>query len=231
MIEPTDKIGRITLYNADCMEVMKTFKDKQFDLAIVDPPYGINADENAFKSGVNGKVHGFKNHSQKNWDKEIPSKEYFDELIRVSKNQIIWGGNYFTEHLKPVMSWIVWDKMQHNFSFADGELAWCSFGTKLKIFQYARGNESGFAPKLKGQERIGINIHPTQKPIRLYEWLLLNYAKEGERILDTHFGSLSIGIACEKLGFELTAIELDKDYYQMAKQRLLDFKKQLTIEF
>jgi len=231
MIEPTDKIGNITLYNADCMEVMKTFKDKQFDLAIVDPPYGIDMAQELFKRGQTCKKNGYKEHLNKDWDKQVPKQIYFDELFRISKNQIVWGANYMTKYLPESMGWIVWNKVQRDFSFADGELAWTSFKQGLKIFDYARGNESGFAPKLKGQERIGINIHPTQKPIRLYEWLLLNYAKEGERILDTHFGSLSIGIACEKLGFELTAIELDKDYYQMAKKRLLDYKNQLTIEF
>ena len=214
----------------DCMELMAKYPDNYFDLAIVDPPYGINADENAFKSGVNGKVHGFKNHSQKNWDKEIPSKEYFDELIRVSKNQIIWGGNYFTEHLKPVMSWIVWDKMQHNFSFSDGELAWCSFGTKLKIFQYARGNESGFAPKLKGIERAGINIHPTQKPIRLYEWILANYAKPNDLILDTHLGSGSSRIAAYKAGLDFVGSELDPDYFRDGNKRFEEFKMQFEQE-
>ena len=217
------------VYLEDCVKALKRYADNHFDLAIVDPPYGINADENAFKSGVNGKVHGFKNHSQKNWDKEIPSKEYFDELIRVSKNQIIWGGNYFTEHLKPVMSWIVWDKMQHNFSFADGELAWCSFGTKLKIFQYARGNESGFAPKLKGTERAGINIHPTQKPIRLYEWLLHNYAKPNDLILDTHLGSGSSRIAAYKGGFNFVGFEIDAEYYEKQEKRFNDFKSQLRL--
>jgi site-specific DNA-methyltransferase (adenine-specific) len=217
------------VYNKDCIEGMKEYPDKWFDLSIVDPPYGINADENAFKSGVNGKKHRFKNHNQKDWDKEIPSKEYFNELIRVSKNQIIWGGNYFTEHLKPVMSWIVWDKMQHNFSFADGELAWCSFGTKLKIFQYARGNESGFAPKLKGTERAGINIHPTQKPIRLYEWLLSNYAKEGDKILDTHVGSGSSRIAAHKGKFDFTGFEIDAEYWQAQEKRYKNFASQLTL--
>ncbi len=231
MIEPTDKIGNITLYNADCMEVMKKFKDKEFDLAIVDPPYGIDMAQELFKRGQTCKKNGYKEHLNKDWDKQVPKQIYFDELFRISKNQIVWGANYMTKYLPESMGWIVWNKVQRDFSFADGELAWTSFKQGLKIFDYARGNESGFAPKLKGQERIGINIHPTQKPIRLYEWLLLNYAKEGERILDTHFGSLSIGIACEKLGFELTAIELDKDYYQMAKKRLLDYKNQLTIEF
>ncbi len=223
MIEPTDKIGRITLYNADCMEVMKTFKDKQFDLAIVDPPYGIGADKSQNAAAAHGG--GWKAYKETDWDNEIPSAEYWQELMRVSKNQIVWGGNYFTEYLEPKMGWIVWNKMQRDFSLADGELAWTSFDKAMRIFDMSRGEA------LAKNNKTGGRFHPTQKPVKLYEWLLLNYAKEGEKILDTHFGSLSIGIACEKLGFELTAIELDKDYYQMAKKRLLDFKKQLTIEF
>jgi len=213
MIEPTDKIGNITLYNADCMEVMKTFKDKQFDLAIVDPPYGIGAGE-----GV-GATRGisFKKYKKKKWDSKPPDKEYFDELFRVSKNQIIFGGNYFTDKIPVSRGWIYWKKMIGG-NYADGELAWTSFDMNLKEFT-------------KRSEQGKLRFHPTQKPVALYTWLLNNYAKEGDTILDTHFGSLSIGIACEKLGFELTAIELDKDYYQMAKKRLLNFKKQLTIEF
>ena len=223
MIEPTDKIGNITLYNADCMEVMKTFKDKQFDLAIVDPPYGINADINqmrlANKKGFTKNAGTYKQYHQTNWDSEPPKKEYFEELERVSKNQIVWGGNYFFDlHLTGV---IVWNK-KGSGNFKEGELAKTSINT-FKVFNYSR---------IEAYVRdCDIKIHPTQKPVKLYEWILKNYAKEGDRILDTHFGSLSIGIACEKLGFELTAIELDKDYYQMAKQRLLNFKKQLTIEF
>ena len=223
MIEPTDKIGRITLYNADCMEVMKTFKDKQFDLAIVDPPYGIGAGSVNFQSGTRKRPSKF--HKVNDWDDAIPLEEYWKELFRISKNQIVWGGNYMTEFLPPSRCWVFWDKGTGENSYADGELAWCSFDKVVKKFTkfWSGGN---------AKERGDLDrIHPTQKPIQLYEWLLLNYAKEGEKILDTHFGSLSIGIACEKLGFELTAIELDKDYYQMAKQRLLDFKKQLTIEF
>jgi len=215
--------------NEDNMELMARYPDNYFDLAIVDPPYGINADENAHKNGINCKANGFKEHKKGQWDNSIPSKEYFIELQRVSKNQIIWGGNYFTKYLNPVMSWIVWDKMQHNFTFSDGELAWNSFGNKLKIFQYARGNESGFAPKIKEGLKIGLNIHPTQKPIALYEWLLMNYAKEGDKILDTHLGSGSIAIACHNLGFDLTACELDKDYFEAAMKRLKQHQAQQTL--
>jgi len=209
MIEPTDKIGNITLYNADCMEVMKQFKDKEFDLAIVDPPY---RDDNQPTKDMRA------NGSMKSLEGR-PSEEYWQELYRVSVNQIIWGANNF--QLPQFKGFIVWEKgIPENFTMSMAEIASLSegLGTISKIYKC----------RASGQ---GNRIHPTQKPVKLYEWILANYAKQGDRILDTHFGSLSIGIACEKLGFELTAIELDKDYYRMAKQRLLDFKKQLTIEF
>lgn len=213
----TDKI---TITNEDNLTLMARFPDKYFELAIVDPPYGIGADENAFKNGVNCKANGFKEHKKSNWDNAIPTKEYFDELKRVSKNQIIWGGNYFTEHLPPVMSWIIWDKMQYNFSFSHGEMAWNSFNTKLLIFKYARGNESGFAPKIPSGMKQGLNIHPTQKPIALYKYCLENFANEGDKILDTHFGSGSIAIACHDYGFDLTACELDPEYFEKSVKRL-----------
>jgi site-specific DNA-methyltransferase (adenine-specific) len=205
------------------MEFLRSCKDKQFDLAVVDPPYGIKADENAFKNGVNCKANGFKEHKNTNWDNEIPTLEYFTELFRVSKEQIIWGGNYFTDILPPVMSWIIWDKMQYNFSFSDGEMAWYSRNTKMKIFRYARGNESGFAPKLKGTERVGINIHPTQKPIGLYDWIFRNYAKPNDTILDTHMGSQSSRISAYKAGLDFTGCELDPEYFEQGNERFKNF--------
>ena len=217
------------VYLEDCVTALKRYADNHFDLAIVDPPYGINADQKAFKSGVNGKEHGFKKHSNKNWDNEIPSEEYFCELKRVSKNQIIWGANYFTNFLPPKMCWLIWDKMQYNFSFAHGEMAWTSFDTKMKIFRYARGNESGFAPKLQGTERAGINIHPTQKPIKLYEWILKEYAKPNDLILDTHLGSGSSRIAAYKGGFNFVGFEIDQEYYEKQEKRFNDFKSQLRL--
>jgi site-specific DNA-methyltransferase (adenine-specific) len=207
------------------MDFLRSCKDKQFDLAVVDPPYGIKADENAFKNGVNCKANGFKEHKNTNWDNEIPTLEYFTELFRVSKEQIIWGGNYFTDILPPVMSWIIWDKMQYNFSFSDGEMAWYSRNTKMKIFRYARGNESGFAPKLKGAERVGINIHPTQKPVALYDWIFRNYAKPGDTILDTHMGSQSSRISAYKAGLDYTGCELDAEYFEQGNQRYESFLK------
>jgi len=219
----------IQITNEDNMKLMARYEDNHFDLAIVDPPYGIDADENAHKNGINCKANGFKEHKKGGWDNAIPDLKYFKELQRVSKNQIIWGGNYFTEYLRPVMSWIVWDKMQHNFSFADGELAWNSFGNKLKIFQYARGNESGFAPKIKAGMKIGLNIHPTQKPIALYKFCLENYANKGDKILDTHLGSGSIAVACHEYKFDLTACEIDTEYFNEATNRLKTVQMQTSL--
>jgi len=208
-MKPTDILGNIKLYNADCMEVMKTFKDKQFDLAIVDPPYGIG---DKFKGGKTGKMN-FNEVIEKDWDK-VPSMEYWQELMRVSKNQIVWGGNYFP--LPPTRCFIVWDKqISEDFSLAMAELAWTSFDKLAKIFKMPTPKDG--------------KMHPTQKPVKLYKWLLQNYAKEGDTILDTHFGSLSIGIACHDMGFDLTAIELDKDYYEAGKKRLIEHQMQLTI--
>ena len=219
-------MSNISITNECNMELMARYPDNYFDLAIVDPPFGIKADVGIQKN--DGK-HGYKKHKLTNWDSNIPNKEYFNELFRVSKNQIIWGGNYFTKHLSPKMCWIVWDKAQYNFSFSDGEMAWTSFDTKLKLFRYARGNESGFAPKIKHGFKIGLNIHPTQKPIALYKFCLETYAKEGDKILDTHLGSGSIAIACHDYGFNLTACELDTDYYNAAIKRLEQHKAQLTL--
>jgi site-specific DNA-methyltransferase (adenine-specific) len=219
----TDKI---TITNEDNMLLMARYPDNYFDLAIVDPPYGINADKGIQKN--EGKF-GYKKHRHTNWDNSIPNKEYFDELFRVSKNQIIWGGNYFTEFLKPVMSWIVWDKMQYNFSFSHGEMAWNSFDTKLLIYKYARGNESGFAPKIPQGMKQGLNIHPTQKPIALYKYCLENFAKPNDKILDTHLGSGSIAIACHDYGFDLTACELDKEYFDKSIERIKNHVSQLKM--
>ena len=206
-----EQLGNIKLYNADCMEVMKTFKDKQFDLAIVDPPYGIG------HSLLSGEKRGSKfvrNERHVDWD-VLPIEEYWNQLFRVSKNQIVWGGNYF--NLPPTRCNLIWDKIQE-FSGADFELAWTSFDKSSKAFRMSRV-----------EAYTDGKIHPTQKPVQLYKWLLQNYAKEGDTILDTHFGSLSIGIACHDLKFDLTAIELDKDYYEMAKKRLINHQKQLTL--
>lgn len=211
----------------DNMEFMSRYPDKFFELAVVDPPYGIGADENAYKNGITCKVNGFKEHKKGLWDNKTPGKEYFNELFRVSKNQIIFGGNYFTEFLPPVSSWVIWDKMQYNFSFAHGEMAWNSFRNKLQIFKYARGNESGFAPKLSKEQQLFCNIHPTQKPIAIYKWLLQNYAKAGDKILDTHMGSQSSRIAAYHMGFDFYGCELDQEYFDKGCKRF-EIEKQQT---
>lgn len=196
-----------TIYNCDCMELMKQYPDNYFDLAIVDPPYGIGAGSIKFK---NGNSKSKKLHFKENdWDEKPPSKKYFDELKRISKNQIIWGGNYFIDHLTATRCMIFWDKTIHGQSYADGELAWTSFDKNVRYFRenIAQTNVEG-------------RIHPTQKSIKLYEWLLTNYAKQGDKILDTHLGSGSHAIACNNMGFELTACELDKDYYEASIERI-----------
>ena len=190
-------MNKTKAYNIDCMEYMATLPDKAFDLAIVDPPYGIGISSNPVRQ----------KHNKKKWDDEIPRKEYFDELFRVSSNQIVWGGNYFINHLHNTQNFIIWDKKQpFNFSLAMCELAWCSKQMPAKIFKYSVLKEQG-------------KIHPTQKPVALYEWLLINYAKDGDKILDTHLGSGSSRIAAHKLGFEFVGCELDKDYFEAQENR------------
>ena len=202
--------------NEDNMQLMERYEDNYFDLAIVDPPYGINASEMTMGSGKNKKYN-----KGKKWDNETPSKEYFNELQRVSKNQIIWGGNYFADKLKPSRCYVFWDKgIYADCDFADGELAWTNFNKVLRI---AKIRYKGFL----GADKI--RIHPTQKPVKLYEWLLMNYAKEGDKILDTHLGSGSIALACHNLNFDLTACELDKEYYNAAMKRLKQHQQQLTM--
>lgn len=213
------------------MEYMKRCKDKEFDLAIVDPEYGIDMSQELYKRGQSCRKNGYKAHLNKDWDKSIPDGNYFKELFRVSENQIIFGGNYFTKFLEPKKGWVVWNKVQRGFSFADGELAWTSFDIALRIFDYARGNDSGFAPKLKYHQRIGINIHPTQKPVALYKWLLTKYAKPGDKIFDSHGGSCSLAIAAYDYGFDCTITEIDKDYYEAALKRFNNHKAQGKLQF
>lgn len=202
----------INLYNKDCMEALREFKDNQFDLAIVDPPYGIDITNAGWvKSNKNIKT-------ENNWDDCIPKLEYFNELKRVSKNQIIWGGNYFLDNLGNTRCFLIWDKqIGECTSFASSELAWTSFDKSTKTF-YEH-------PAKHGKDKI----HPTQKPVKLYEWLLMNYAKEGDKILDTHLGSGSIAIACHNLGYDLEGYELDKEYFEAASKRLKQHQQQLTI--
>ena len=202
----------INITNEDNMELMARYEDNYFDLAIVDPPYGIGESNNkqrTRKKHVNRVIH-----KAKKWDNEIPSAEYFAELRRVSVNQIIWGANYMVKHLNPSMGWIFWEK-KIGGDFSDGELAYTSFNRALKMFtKWSGGNNK---------------IHPTQKPVKLYEWLLMNYAKQGDKILDTHLGSGSIALACHNLKFDLTACELDKEYFDAAVKRLKQHQQQLTM--
>ena len=193
------------------MELMSRYDDNYFDLAIADPPYGINVNKMTLGSGK------YKNKG-KSWDNETPSIEYFNELFRVSKNQIIWGANYMIDKIKkPSMGWIYWDKMNGSSDFSDGELAYTSFERALRSFKYHLSKD-----RCK-------RFHPTQKPVQLYEWLLMVYAKEGDKILDTHLGSGSIALACHNLGYNLTACELDKEYYDAAIKRLKQHTAQLRI--
>lgn len=210
----TDKI---TITNEDCMELLRRTPDNYYDLSIVDPPYGIGVTKNK----------RLNNSSKKHWDDSIPSKEYFDELFRVSKNQIIWGGNYFIDYLSNTRCFINWDKLNHSNTYADCEMAWTSFNRNAKIFKYMwDGNRYGFEGNIQGVGKKSIRTHPTQKPISLYSYCLKNFAKPGDKILDTHLGSGSIAIACHDYGFELTACELDRDYYDKAIQRIKNHTSQ-----
>ena len=210
----------MNLYNQDCLEAMKKMSNNQFDLAIVDPPYGINITKNK----------RLNNNSKKDWDKEIPTPEYFKELFRVSKEQIIWGGNYFIEYLKNTRCYLNWDKLNHSDTYADCEMAWTSFDKNAKIFKYMwDGNRYGFIGAIQGVGKKSIRTHPTQKPVALYEWLLMNYAKKDDKILDTHLGSGSIAIACYNLGYDLTGYEIDKDYFNSAVKRIEQHKSQIRM--
>jgi len=209
--------------NADCMNPetgLPSFPDKHFDLAIVDPPYGIGRDGH---DGVRSS--GWNRYEWKKWDKNSPDELYFAELFRVSKNQIIWGANYFTQYLPPSMGWIMWDKV-NVFTSSDGELAFSSFQNALRIFRHARGSEQGFAPTLKPWEKGFIGIHPTQKPLALYRWVVKNYAKAGNLIVDTHVGSASSLVVFEEMGFDYVGYELDADYYRDSCKRLEAFRAQ-----
>jgi len=209
----TDKI---TITNEDNMLMMARYPDNYFDLAIVDPPYGIGMDKS--RNSNKGNKAGFKIYHETNWDEFAPKKDYFDELIRVSKNQVIWGANHFISKIPYDSScWVVWDKKNGASDNADAELAWCSFKTAVR--KYTEHISTTFKNR----------IHPTQKPEQLYGWLLDNYAKEGNKILDTHLGSGSIAIACHNRKFELTACELDKEYYEASIKRIKQSTAQTTI--
>lgn len=201
------------VFNCDCMELMAKYPDGYFELAIVDPPYGINVNVNMGrrKNDKKSNYHKFAGN-----DSSIPDKKYFDELKRISKNQIIWGGNYMTEYLKPSPCWLMWDKkFSEEVSFAQFELAWTSFSSSAKKYDKS--------PNQQGR------IHPTQKPVALYKWLLDNYAKKGDKILDTHLGSGSSRIACYDFKFDFVGCELDKDYFDLMEDRFKKHISQLSI--
>jgi site-specific DNA-methyltransferase (adenine-specific) len=211
-IEKREPISLVT--NEDCMELMSRYPDKYFELAIVDPPYGININTSMGrrKGDKKSSYHKFAGN-----DSNIPSFKFFLELFRVSTNQIIWGGNYMTEHLPPSPCWLLWDKgFSSDVTFAQFELAWSSFKTSAKKYDYNAAKNLN-------------RIHPTQKPVKLYEWLLKNYASEGDKILDTHLGSGSSRIAADKMGFDFYACELDRDYFEAQEKRFKEYKSQLKL--
>jgi len=203
----------IELYNEDCLQVMKRYPDNHFELAIVDPPYGYGDKKTNILNFRQKKQH-------REWN-VTPSDDYFKELFRISKNQIIWGGNYF-----PFIwnyggrCFVYWHKGNPVDNFADGELAWTSFDRNAQQFNYR------YYGNLEGKTSTSRKIHPTQKPVALYKWLLTNYAKQGDKILDTHGGSMSIALACHDLGFDLVLSELDKEYFENGKKRLDNHRAQ-----
>ena len=202
------------VYLMDCIDGMKHYPDKYFDLAVVDPPYGIGAAKQIDLGNSNKKV----KHKTKDWDNTIPTAEYFAELFRVSKNQIIWGGNYFIEHLKNTRCFIVWNKENGTNNMADCELAWASFKTSVRMY-------SGHIFKGIGNSNY-VTIHPTQKPTRLYEWIFDKYASEGDLILDTHLGSQSSRIAANKAGLDFVGFEIDREYFDNGNKRFKNFVSQ-----
>ena len=216
--EPIYKTDFLDLYHCDCMELLRQTPDNYYSLALVDPPYGIGEDGGKARTRGSKKTNGVK----KGWDNSRPELEYFIELLRVSKNQIVWGGNYFADLLPASRCWLYWQKNMGG-DFADGELAWTSFDKVLK--QYTKRSETFN------------RIHPTQKPVDLYDWIITNYTKENEKILDTHFGSGSIALAVDKanrldkMNLHLTAVEIDKDYIDASIKRISESIKQGTLSF
>jgi site-specific DNA-methyltransferase (adenine-specific) len=199
--------AKLELTNEDNMELMARYPDGYFELAIVDPEYGIGISSNPIRQ----------KHTKKDWDNSIPLEKYFLELKRVSKHQVIWGGNYFIDYLNNTQCFLIWDKKQpFDFSLAMCEMAWTSFSKPAKIFTQSVLKERG-------------KIHPTQKPIELYKWLLTHYAEKGDKILDTHLGSMSIAIACHDYGFDLVGCELDKEYYDQGMARIKKHTNQLNL--
>lgn len=233
----------INIYNKDCLKALKEMQDNKFDLAIVDPPYGIGASKVSKKKHLikqkNGKISTTpnNNYKSKDWDKRTTSSDFFKDLIRVSKNQIIWGVNYYDYNLTGGR--LVWDKLNDNCDQFDCEIAYNSINKRTDIIRYkwigmfqgkSISNNYDIANIQNGNKKLNEKrIHPTQKPVKLYEWLLMNYANEGDKILDTHLGSGSIAIACHNLGYDLEGYELDKEYYDNALKRLKQHQAQTTL--
>ena len=214
-------LGKVTCI--DCLVAMKQLPDKCIDLVLTDPPYGIDYGSQLKGKGLDGggsDKNGWKSYGENNWDKERPSKEYFDEIFRISKNQIIWGGNYFSDYLKGSQGWLVWNKGQRGFSLADGELAFTSYDKALRIFDYAR------ARQLNDENRQ----HPTQKPVALIDWCI-KYAKLNNEsvILDPFSGSGSVGVSCIKNKMKFIGFELEQKYVDIANKRIQDESRKLTL--
>jgi site-specific DNA-methyltransferase (adenine-specific) len=212
------------VHNLDCMEFMKEIPDKYYDLAICDPPYGIG--EDGGKNNSRGCLAKTTKFISKLWDRQKPTKEYFIELFRISKNQIIWGGNYFIENLYSTSCFIIWDKDNGNTDFADCEVAWTSFKTAIRKFKFKY--QGMLQEDMKNKD---IRIHPTQKPVALYKWLLQNYAKSNDKIFDSHVGSGSSRCACYELGFDFEGCEFDKDYWQAQEERFRIFKNKIDHKY
>lgn len=207
------------LYNIDCMKAMQEIPDKFFELAICDPPYGIGIDGQKLNINKRNPKYNRKKHAKKDWDSEIPPEEYFRELERVSVNQIIWGGNYFVEHLKKgTKGWIVWDKGQHGLTMSDCELAYTSFDIPTRIVVINR------VELLKDG-----TFHPTQKPVKLFEWVISNYAKDGDKIIDTHAGSGSCLIAAHRIRHKFLGFEVEQSYFTQADRRIRQEQAQMSI--
>lgn len=207
-----------TVFNHDCIAIMKQYPDKIFDLAVVDPPYGIGANKMQLGNGKKKIYRG-----ENDWDNAIPTAEYWEQLFRVSKNQIVWGGNYMTEYLKPTGAWLFWDKGTGDNDFADGELAWTSYnGALRKITKSWVG-----ANAKDGHERI----HPTQKPIYLYDWIFNRFCERGDLVLDTHLGSGSSRISAHKAKLHFVGCEIDKRYYETQEARYKNFISQTVMDF
>lgn len=209
-VQQTPEMNKV--HNVDCLEFMRVLPDNHFDLIVTDPPYGINIASNGSVGG--GKLAQVKDYGENNWDKEIPSKEVFDEMKRISKNQIIFGGNYMTEHLDPSPCWVVWDK-NNTGNFADCELAWASFNTAVRKFKHTWNGM--LQEQMNWKEK---RFHPTQKPVALGRWLLETYANKGDKIFDPFAGSGSFLVACKQLGYEFVGCEREEKYCKVIEERL-----------